>query len=102
MQASEHRKLWEERVQQWRASVLSQHAFAIEQGWPTRQTNYWIRKLCSDVSDARPQSVPVAVKRGNPVEPVPAVTLYGANGWRVEIAAGQNTAWLADLLRRLA
>ncbi len=102
MQASEHRKLWEGRVQQWRGSGLSQRAFAIEQGWPTRQTNYWIRKLCSDVSDATPQLVPVSVKRGSPAETVPAVTLHGANGWRVEIAAGQSAAWLADLLRRLA
>jgi hypothetical protein len=101
MQAAEHRKLWQERVQQWRDSGLSQRAFALRQGWPTRQTNYWIRKLSGGVTGAAPGLLPVSIKRGHIDEPVPAITLH-AGGWRVDIAAGHSAAWLADLLRRLA
>lgn len=101
MQASEHRKLWQERVEQWRNSGLSQRAFALRQGWPTRQTNYWIRKLSGGVTSAAPELVPVALKRGHIDAPAPAITLHGS-GWRVEIPAGHSPVWLADLLRRLA
>ncbi|MFC3378003.1 hypothetical protein ACFOLJ_27910 [Rugamonas sp. CCM 8940] len=101
MKSGVRRALWAERVQQWRDSGMSQRGFALKQGWPLRQTAYWIRVLRDDVAAAPPQLLPVVIERGA-ADAAPAVTLHGAGGWRVEIAAGQSAAWLAELLRRLA
>ncbi len=103
MKASVRRALWKERVQQWRDSGLSQRAFALQHGWPVRQTEYWIRQLRGDVvAPAAIALIPVHVKRANVSVAGPAVLLRSAAGWSVEIPAGQDAAWLADLLRRLA
>ena len=40
MSNKDQQKVWEERVAQWRASGLSQRAYAIEQGFPIRQVGY--------------------------------------------------------------
>ena len=38
---SEREKVWQERVEQWQASGLSQCVYAIEQGFPIREVGYW-------------------------------------------------------------
>jgi hypothetical protein len=100
MQASEHRKLWRERVELWRNSGLSQRACGLRQEWPTRQTNYWICKLSSGATSAAPGLVRVALKLTHIEEPAPAIKLHGGS-CRVEIAIGRSPVWPADLLRRL-
>ena len=45
MSNKDRKKMWEERVAQWRASGLSQRAYATEQGFPIRQVGYWVRRL---------------------------------------------------------
>jgi hypothetical protein len=103
MKANVRRALWKERVQQWRDSGLSQRAFALQHGWPVRQTEYWIRELRDDVAPpVAMELIPVSIKRANVSVAGPAIQLRGAGGWSVEIPASQDVAWLADLLRRLA
>jgi hypothetical protein len=60
---SEREKMWQKRVAQWRASGLSQRAYAIEQGFPIRQVGYWVWRL------AGAQTVPALL----PVRVAPAV-----------------------------
>jgi hypothetical protein len=103
MKANVRRALWKERVQQWRDSGLSQRAFAVQHGWPVRQTEYWIRALRDDVALlAAMELIPVSIKPASVNVAGPAILLRGAGGWNVEIPAGQGAIWLADLLRRLA
>ena len=59
---SEREKVWQERVAQWRASGLSQRAYAIEQGFPIRQVGYWVRRLPG--AQAVPALLPVRVAAG--------------------------------------
>ena len=102
MKASVRRALWKERVQQWRDSGLSQRAFALQHGWPVRQTEYWIRELRDDVALlAAMELIPVSIKPASVNVAGPAILLRGTGGWSVEIPAGQGAIWLADLLRRL-
>jgi len=103
MKTSVRRALWKERVQQWRDSGLSQRAFARQEGWPIRQAGYWIRQFRDDVGPpAAMELIPVSVKSANVSVAGPGILLRGAGGWSVEIPAGQGSAWLADLLQRLA
>lgn len=82
MNSGVRRALWKERGQQWRDSGLSQRAFALEHGWPVRQTGYWIRKLRDDAGAKAPALVPVVIKSGNVAEATAAsaVSLHGVGG----------------------
>jgi hypothetical protein len=103
MKANVRRALWKERVQQWRDSGLSQRAFALQHGWPVRQTEYWIRELRDDVALlAAMELIPVRIKPASVNVAGPTILLHSAGGWSMEIPASQDVAWLADLLRRLA
>ncbi|WP_443093263.1 IS66 family insertion sequence element accessory protein TnpA [Duganella lactea] len=42
---TEREAVWQERVEHWRASGLSQRAFALQEGYPIRQVGYWVRRL---------------------------------------------------------
>lgn len=97
MANTERVKVWQERVAQWRASGLSQRAYAIEQGFPIRQVGYWVRRL------AGAQPVPALL----PVRVVPAtmaaapINLRSENGWTLSLPADVPASWLAELMRAL-
>lgn len=94
---TEREALWQERVERWRASGLSQRAFALQEGYPVRQVGYWVRRLSTVAAMA--ELVPVTVQ-GAPAA-APAMKLRGPQGWSVELPPDTPTGWLADLLRRL-
>jgi hypothetical protein len=93
---SEREKVWQERVAQWRASGLSQRAYAIEQGFPIRQVGYWVRRL----SD--PQAVPalLPVRVASAVAAAP-ITLRSEDGWTLSLPGDVPASWLAELMRAL-
>ena len=93
----EREALWQERVERWRLSGLSQRAFALQEGYPVRQVGYWVRRLSAASTLAA--LVPVTVQGAVPV--VPAMKLCGPQGWSVELPPDTPAAWMADLLRRL-
>lgn len=94
---SEREKVWQERVMQWRASGLSQRAFAIKHGIPIRQIGYWVRRLTN--VHAAPVLLPVRV--------VPAVataaplSLRNEQGWTLTLPSNVPASWLAELMRTL-
>jgi hypothetical protein len=94
---SEREKLWRERVAHWRASGLSQRAYAIEQGFPIRQVGYWVRRLT--VAQAVPALVPVRVAP-TAMAAVPII-LRGENGWTLSLPGDVPAGWLAELMRAL-
>jgi hypothetical protein len=98
MENDERAVLWKDRVAQWRASGRSQRAFALDQGYPQRQLNYWARRLAAQ--DATPALLPVAIKRA--VSAAPAISLRSPSGWTVMLPPELPTSWVAELLRSLA
>ncbi len=94
---SEREEVWQERVVQWRASGLSQRAFAIKHGIPIRQVGYWVRRLRG--APTAPALLPVRV--------VPAITaaaplsLRSEQGWTLTLPGDIPASWLAELMRAL-
>ena len=50
MSNEQKRELWNERIQAFRASGLSQKAWCEEQGLQVSQLGYWLRKLRSETN----------------------------------------------------
>ena len=98
MANTEREALWQARVAQWRDSGQSQRAFALNQGYPQRQLNYWARRLSA--VDAAPALLPLSVQR--PRSDAPAVSLRSPSGWTVTLPPALPTSWVAELLRALA
>ena len=100
MSNKERQKVWEGRVAQWRASGLSQRAYAIEQGFPIRQVGYWVRRLTR--SSAVPGLLPVRVAPAAPAAPVvAAISLRNERGWTLSLPRDVPARWLAELMRAL-
>lgn len=97
MKSVEREALWQERVQEWRGSGLSQRVFALKHGYPVRQVGYWVRRLAGP--QATPTMLPVAVSGA--VSASAAISLRSERGWTVVLPAEVPAAWLAELLRAL-
>ena len=97
MSNEDRQKVWEERVAQWRASGLSQRAYAIEQGFPTRQVGYRVRRLAK-VTPV-PQLLPVRVAPAAAL--VAAISLRNERGWTLSLPGDVPASWLAELMRAL-
>jgi hypothetical protein len=97
MENIEREAIWQERIESWRTSGLSQRAFALREGYPIRQVGYWVRRMSAAPTVAA--MVPVTVRGAVPA--APALKLCGPHGWSVELPPATSAAWLADLLRSL-
>ncbi|MNY43499.1 hypothetical protein D3C86_1784630 [compost metagenome] len=94
---TEREAVWQERVAHWRASGLSQRAFALREGYPVRQMGYWVRRLRG--AAAAPGLLPVRVA---PAPPVPvAISLVNERGWTLSLPNDVPSSWLAELMRAL-
>lgn len=89
--------MWGERVAQWRASGLSQRAYAIEQGFPIRQVGYWVRRLSK--APAVRGLLPVRVAPATPM--AAAIILRNERGWTLSLPGDVPANWLAELMRAL-
>ena len=99
MANGEREQLWQERIDQWRSSGLSQRAFALQHGYAVRQVGDWVRRLAKK---APPVMAMVPMMVTPAVEPAaPALVLRAAQGWSLELPAGTPATWLAELLRSL-
>ena len=96
MANKEREQLWQERVAQWRASGLSQRAYAVEQGLSQRQISYWARRLAG--VQPQPGLVPVRIV---PAKGLGAITLRSEHGWTLNLPRDVPASWLADLMRAL-
>ena len=97
MSNEQKRELWNERIQAFRASGLSQKAWCEEQGLQVSQLGYWLRKLRSEtnlsekgrwvsLNNIAPSNSGVSLRIGNAV---------------LEIDRGFDPEVLADVLRSL-
>ena len=96
----ERERVWQERVAQWRASGLSQRAYAIEQGFPVRQVGYWVRRLTA--AQAAPALLPVRVApRAAAAAAAAAISLRSERGWTLTLPGDVPAGWLAELMQAL-
>lgn len=97
MRNAEREQVWQERVVQWRASGLSQRAYAIEQGYPVRQVGYWVRRLTGAQAVATLLPVRVAPVAAE----VRAISLRSERGWTLTLPGDVPASWLAELIKAL-
>jgi transposase-like protein len=97
MAARQGTDYWHAQVEGWRQSELSQIAYCEQHGLNMKSFRRWRTKLQRATTAAPLTLVPISV--GTPTS-TPAIRLHSPGGWRIELATG-NSAWLADLLRRL-
>ena len=93
--ALEKQKLWDERIEVFLASGLSQAAWCREQGLPAHQLSYWLRKFRNSTSTAinnRWVSVPITTTGKS------GVSLRIGN-IALEIERGFDAAVLSDVIR---
>lgn len=93
----EREQMWEQRVAHWRASGLSQRAYAIEHGFPIRQMGYWVRRLSG--ATVSPALMPVQMAPAGTADA--AIRLRNANGWTLMLSSDVKVTWLAELMRAL-
>ena len=110
MAARQGTDYWQEQVEGWRQSGLSQIAYCTHHGLNIKSFRRWRTKLQRAATTATsltlvpinvgiPATTP-AIRLGKCVNFESALTLHSPGGWRIELATG-NPAWLADLLRQL-
>jgi hypothetical protein len=87
---------WQERVAQWRASGLSQRAFALEHGFSQKQISYWSRRLAA--LPPSPGFVPVRVASAGGSS---AISLRSAHGWTLTLPHDVSASWLPEMMRAL-
>ncbi|RSZ55046.1 hypothetical protein HF313_15580 [Massilia atriviolacea] len=97
MSNMEREQVWQERVAQWRASGLSQRAYALANGFPVRQVGYWIRRLT--VGQVAPALLPVRVTPA--VAVASAISLRSDRGWTLTLPGDVPASWLAELMQAL-
>lgn len=90
MANNEREYLWRERVAQWRASGLSQRAYAIEQGVAQRQISYWALRLGGA---QQPGLLPVRVMSATNDG---AISLRSEHGWTLNLPRDVPASWPAD------
>lgn len=97
MSNMEREQVWQERVAQWRASGLSQRAYALANGFPVRQVGYWVRRLT--VGQVAPALLPVRVTPA--VAVASAISLRSERGWTLTLPGDVPASWLAELMQAL-
>ena len=90
------KKEWQKLVTQWRASGLSQRAFALEHGVSQKQISYWSRSLAATTPS--PRLVPVRVM---PTAAAVTISLRSGQGWTLTLPHDVPASWLAEMLRAL-
>lgn len=89
------KKEWQKLVTQWRASGLSQRAFALEHGVTQKQISYWSRSLAA--TPPLPEFVPVRVMPASSA--VPISLRSEEHGWTLTLPHDVPASWLAGMLR---
>jgi len=98
---SNRERVWRERLVQWRASGMSQRAFALQHGIPFRQVGYWARRLPDAAMAQAPALLPVRVAPAVAVATAALLSLRSEQGWTLTLPNNVPASWLAELMRAL-
>jgi hypothetical protein len=88
---------WQEHLEAWHQSDLTQAAYCVSHGLSVKSFYRWHRKRKESVAAGKPLTmVPVSVGASAEQD---VIRLHSPGGWRIELPMGG--AWLGDLLRQL-
>ena len=89
---------WQEHLDAWHQSDLTQEAYCASHGLSTKSFYRWRRKQKESIAAGKPLTlVPVSVG-GSAAHGV--VRLHSPGGWRIELPTA-GAAWLSEVLRQL-
>lgn len=93
---------WQEHVEAWRRSGLTQTVYCAEQSINSKTFYRWRRKILPASTAQKPQTTPLTLIPVNVdlSASINRIALHSPGGWRIEITDSGPT-WLADLLKQL-
>ena len=92
---------WQERINEWRASGLSQARYCRRMGFAPSTFKLWLRKLREDQEDDAGIDAPVVVQvpcETHSKPPMQPFRLYAPNGWRIDVFPGFCGRTLRELM----
>ena len=92
-QAAAKTAFWQQHVEAWRSSKLSQKGYALQHGLPLARFVYWKNKLYPNPRVKKKQFVPIRV-----ATPQPSVRLIHPAGLVIECNVGTDVSWLRSLM----
>lgn len=90
---------WQEQLDGWRRSGLTQVGYCASRGLNIKSFQRWRCKEKKTAASTQPSLTLIPVSVGAPVMGG-TVCLHSPGGWRLELPA-TSAPWLADLLRQL-
>ena len=93
------RELWEQRIENWKASGLSQKAWCQREQLPLSSLGYWRKRLRSEASDdahETPRLIPVSL-----TQPGSALTIRLGRQVTIQVGASVDRGLLGDLIAAL-
>lgn len=93
---SNKQKLWNERIQDFLASGLSQRAWCEEQGLPAGQFGYWLRKFKTEANSSNGRWLSL-----DPITPPGTGISLRIRSVSLAVARGFDQEVLADVVRSL-
>jgi hypothetical protein len=92
-------RYWQEHVELWHDSGLSQAEYCRQNGLRLRQWNYWKKNLARKGANAAVSFVPVQISSSLPVPVTRSnLSLFTSNGYKVEVGVGFDPTTLKQLI----
>ena len=92
-------RYWQEHLERWRQSGLSQAEYCRQNGLKLRRWNYWKKNLARNRIDSGVCFVPVKISSGLPVSvPRSHLSLLTSNGYKVQVGIGFDPTTLKQLI----
>jgi hypothetical protein len=93
-------RYWQEHLERWRQSGLSQAEYCRQNNLKPRRWNYWKKNLARKISgDTGVSFVPVKISSTLPVAvPRSNLSLLTSNGYKVEVGIGFDPTTLKQLI----
>jgi hypothetical protein len=99
LKSAQKYRFWQEHLERWRQSGLSQIEYCRQNGIKPRRWNYWKKNLTRKSNEANISFVPVQLSSSLPV-PINRsnLNLFTSNGYKVEVGIGFDPATLKQLI----
>lgn len=92
-------RYWQEHLECWRQSGLSQAEYCRQNDLKPRRWNYWKKNLTMAFSETAVSFIPVPLSTNLPVAvPGSNLSLFTANGYKVEVGIGFDPTTLKQLI----
>ena len=98
---SENQAFWQNHVQQWQSSGLSQAAYCREHQLDQNKLSYYKRKQLGEVVPTQNNGF-VSVQLAQNVQSIDALTLHFVNGTHLSGITSQNVTVVKQLMEALA